>query len=182
MNFKFFAVIACLFYGFSFSFAMKKQKGPKVSAIFKEVSKGNITALNIRGPNGYTLLHFAAYKNNEGLLKRVIKHGGALNCRDRNGCSPLHVASYFGHTKIVQLLIDAKADIYHEDDRKRMPWDMAFQTNNWEVMEKLMGTSMKNTSDELTSGDIELDDDDNDSEPLDISEIDDAIKGVLGEY
>ena len=53
---------------------------------------------------GNTLLHFAVYKNNEKLVRRLIKMGARIDIKNKNGNTPLHLACLLNRSNIVQKL------------------------------------------------------------------------------
>ena len=89
--------------------------------------------VNARTENGYTPLHWAAWKNAE-TTEALITAGVDVNARAEGGRTPLLSAAILGTAEGVQLLIAAGADITAKDGFGRSVWDAA-QKN-----EKLEGT------------------------------------------
>ncbi len=61
--------------------------------------------------NGWTPLHFAAFKGDLEVLELLLSKGVPTDCRDkRNKWTPLHYAAAHGHSRLVAPLIKAGAD------------------------------------------------------------------------
>ncbi len=58
-----------------------------------------------------TVLMQAVKKNDIALVKKLIQQGINVNELDTNQDAPLIIAAYEGHTEIVQLLLEAGADV-----------------------------------------------------------------------
>ncbi len=59
-------------------------------------------------------LHHAAMAGHVEVVKRLLSAGAVVNAADRKGATPLALAKAKGHTKIVQLLAQAEADLPQE--------------------------------------------------------------------
>lgn len=55
------------------------------------------------------------------ILRMLLQAGAMVNQRDRNKCTPLHLQAYSGRPELVQMLIDAKADVQTFDRKGRTP-------------------------------------------------------------
>lgn len=65
---------------------------------------------NIKDNEGKTALIYAVKdKYNLEKVKLLIKYGAGINIRDNNGNTALSIAKEFSNTKIVKLLIEARA-------------------------------------------------------------------------
>ena len=59
---------------------------------------------------GATALHFAAAKDQDKVMMKLVANGGYVNARDAIGCTPLMVAAYEGSTRAANVLFDLGAD------------------------------------------------------------------------
>ncbi|KAF4665932.1 E3 ubiquitin-protein ligase mib1 [Perkinsus chesapeaki] len=53
----------------------------------------------------------ATWKNNEPAVRYLIDKRADVNFKDRDGRTPLHEAARYGHTALVELLLESSADI-----------------------------------------------------------------------
>lgn len=66
---------------------------------------------------GYTALHYAARNNNEEVCRILISAGQAdVNAVTNGGATPLHRACMMGHLNIVELLVNAQANLLLQDE------------------------------------------------------------------
>ncbi|KAE9611514.1 hypothetical protein Lal_00011946 [Lupinus albus] len=61
--------------------------------------------LNRKDQNGWTALHWAAFKGRMKSLKVLLEHGAEVDAIDGDGYTPLHSAAHAGHLQVVLLLI-----------------------------------------------------------------------------
>ncbi|KAK7270235.1 hypothetical protein RIF29_23237 [Crotalaria pallida] len=62
-------------------------------------------SLNTRDQNGWTPLHWAAFKGRIKSLKVLLEHGAEVDAVDGDGYTPLHSAAHAGHLQVALLLI-----------------------------------------------------------------------------
>jgi ankyrin repeat protein len=70
--------------------------------------------LHVRGRNGSTPLHSAAYFGDLEVIQKLIEYDADVNAEDENGDTPLHLASighYFKDGSALRLLLEHGADI-----------------------------------------------------------------------
>eukprot|EP00299_Pterocystis_sp_00344_P015282 c7621_g1_i1.p1 GENE.c7621_g1_i1~~c7621_g1_i1.p1 ORF type:complete len:145 (-),score=21.27 c7621_g1_i1:45-479(-) len=67
--------------------------------------------INQKQEDGWTPLHYAAFRNCFDIGKVLIECGATLSEQDRWGFTPLHRAAKLNHIEIAQLLVDSGADI-----------------------------------------------------------------------
>lgn len=71
-------------------------------------------------------LLFATQLNKPRAIEVLIAAGARVNGSDRKGWTPLHAAASFGHLKVVQALLDGKADPLVATKKGESPLDVAF--------------------------------------------------------
>lgn len=73
---------------------------------------------------GQTLLYWAAFMNNLGFCKTLIKQGANVNYKDSLGRSPLSTAIYYGFLEVSKFLLENNAIIDTAcEDRAYNGWD-----------------------------------------------------------
>jgi hypothetical protein len=88
-------------------------------ALINAVYQGNMRALqaalrngasfNARDVNGYTPLHWAAFRGYGVLAGYMLDRGASVDIGDQNGYTPLMLAAWNGHDTVVRLLLDRGA-------------------------------------------------------------------------
>jgi hypothetical protein len=68
--------------------------------------------LEVAGGDGQTLLHLAACWGRMDSVKWLIEHGAPINAVDNAGRTPLMMAIYCRQPELVQVFLDAKANIF----------------------------------------------------------------------
>ena len=81
--------------------------------------------LNLRRPNGQSILHLGASLGYHRLVAGLLARGANPDLRDRNGMSPIHMAALHGHSPIVRRLRLAGGDPTLRSLRGYTPADMA---------------------------------------------------------
>ncbi|MCJ1420730.1 hypothetical protein MMC32_007089 [Xylographa parallela] len=81
--------------------------------------------LNLRRPNGQSMLHLSASLGYHRLVAGLLARGANPDLRDRNGMSPVHMAALHGHSPIVRRLRLAGGDPTLRSLRGYTPADMA---------------------------------------------------------
>jgi ankyrin repeat protein len=61
--------------------------------------------------DGYTPLHWAAFRNTPECVTLLVAHGAALNAVDKYGRTALWCASHQGYRSVAELLVQSGADI-----------------------------------------------------------------------
>lgn len=79
-------------------------------------------------------LLFATQLNKPRAIKVLIAAGAHVNGSDRKGWTPLHAAASFGHEKVVQSLLDGKADPQVATKKGESPLDVAFDKGHRECV------------------------------------------------
>lgn len=72
-------------------------------------------------------------------IKRYITHGQNVHVTNRRGRSALMMATYNHHIELVQLLIEAGADVNQQDDLKNTPYLYAAAEGYTELLELMNG-------------------------------------------
>ena len=81
--------------------------------------------LNLRRPNGQSILHLSASLGYHRLVAGLLARGANPDLRDRNGMSPMHMAALHGYSPIVRRLRLAGGDPTLRSLRGYTPSDMA---------------------------------------------------------
>ena len=74
--------------------------------------------------SGVTALHQSVLDENPTLTKILLEHGASVDHRDVDGWTPLHAAAAMTATECVELLIDARADVYARTEDGELPLDL----------------------------------------------------------
>ena len=69
--------------------------------------------VDVRGQQGWTLLHIASYEGHVDTMKWLLNHGADANAQDeiRNPWTPLHYAAFHVHPEVVQVLLEHNAHV-----------------------------------------------------------------------
>lgn len=76
----------------------------------KRLIQENLSLINAKDKDGYTLLHIAAMHGRKDVADLLIKNGAEIDARDKDDRTPLHWAHVYGYREIVELLLEHKAD------------------------------------------------------------------------
>lgn len=89
------------------AFAMEQREDAVQEALYLTILRDNNAEenVNIMLPNGETLLHYAARKNNVGLAAFLLKRGADVNALNRAGQMPIYVAALCHSNKMVNFLL-----------------------------------------------------------------------------
>lgn len=91
--------------------------------------------VNLRDANGNTPLHWAAARGNTALAAAAIRAGANVDTRNVDGWTPLHDAAGYSKTpNVIDLLLDAGADVAARNAKGQQPFDLA------EAREEIRGT------------------------------------------
>ncbi|KAG6729768.1 hypothetical protein I3842_01G048100 [Carya illinoinensis] len=93
------------------------------------------------GPHGRTVLHAAAFYDNEEITKNILKRYGALSKQadHKKGWTPLQVAAYMNNIKTTQLLLEHDRELaYIKDVDGRTALHIAAQRNSKRVGEEIV--------------------------------------------
>ena len=89
-------------------------------------------------------LHYAVKYSSEEMIKELLKNNIQINSLDRDHCTPLWLAVSNGKKEIVEVLIDAGADVNIQDNLNRKPLEIAFIKYGHGAISKLiMGISSR---------------------------------------
>ena len=103
--------------------------------------------LNLRRPNGQSMLHLSASLGFHRLVAGLLARGANPDLRDRNGMSPMHMAALNGHTQIVRRLRLAGGDPTLRSLRGYTPADMATSQSVLDAIQALHSHSRSNSVD-----------------------------------
>ncbi|KAI1120139.1 hypothetical protein F5Y10DRAFT_273364 [Nemania abortiva] len=91
------------------------------------------------GTGQWTDLHYAAYFDDPGFIRKEIRKGANVNCRNRMQATPLHLASFRDAARVVVLLLSRRAtDIDALDEFNRTPLHYAARRGSIEAMSTLI--------------------------------------------
>ena len=93
--------------------------------------------LNLRRPNGQSMLHLSASLGYHRLVAGLLARGANPDLRDRNGMSPMHMAALNGHSQIVRRLRLAGGDPTLRSLRGYTPMDMASSQSVFDAIQAL---------------------------------------------
>ncbi|MDR0599036.1 MAG: ankyrin repeat domain-containing protein [Treponema sp.] len=80
---------------------------------------------NIRLPDGYTVLHYAAQEGYTGYITFILDKKADVNIKNSSGASALHEAARFGRLSAMELLIARGADVNAQDAKGNSPLHLA---------------------------------------------------------
>lgn len=110
------------------------------------------STLTARSPDGFTLLHLAAYFGHADLAERLIRYGAAVDAVSANPSvvRPLHSAVAAGSVRVVQVLLDAGAELDAKQRGGWTPLHAAAHRGDADLVELLLrrGASPSETSDD----------------------------------
>jgi len=85
------------------------------------------------------LICLAASKNLAGVVQALIQSKQIdLDSKSTRGHSALHIAVHYGNTKIVEILLDSKANVDACDTTMQTPLMLAAQKRHKEIVEKIL--------------------------------------------
>ena len=61
--------------------------------------------VNTKDDNGWTPLHWAAFRGHEGVVKLLINNKASVDIKNNHAETPLHYAAYNGHEGVAELLL-----------------------------------------------------------------------------
>ncbi len=98
------------------------------------------SSCNVRGYNGFTLLHYACFGGHIKLInKLVMDYGLDLTDKDNDGDTPLHIAAMAGHVETVRHLISKhRADIVCTNNKNNGSLMLAALHGNTHVLGALV--------------------------------------------
>jgi len=121
--------------------------------VLKALLKNKDININATDNNKTTPLHYAAFNSNRGCVSTLLNHARdnfqvdindvMLNCRDKEGSTPLHKAAFKGDQSIVQLFLDAGADINAADNEGATVLHKAAFKGNSAIMNILLDRGAK---------------------------------------
>ncbi len=73
----------------------------------------------------WSVLHYAALRDNPAFVQILLDRGFDPNIRDETNFSPLHIAAFMGHIKTMDALIEGGADIRAIEEHGHTPLHLA---------------------------------------------------------
>ncbi|XP_013409625.1 ankyrin repeat and sterile alpha motif domain-containing protein 1B isoform X2 [Lingula anatina] len=86
-------------------------------------------------------IHLAAWNGNDEICKLLLTSGpsfASVNEQNHEGDTALHTAAQYGHTKVVRVLLESKADPTIRNNRAESPLDLAAQYGRLETVQVLL--------------------------------------------
>ena len=112
--------------------AAKKGDVDSMKALFEEGEPHGI-AVDVQDESGYTPLYTSTMYGKEETVAECVRRGAKVDLQNNNGVSPLMAAARDGYTAIVQLLLEAGADVYQVDEFERTADSVAAEKGFEEV-------------------------------------------------
>lgn len=98
-------------------------KNRNFSDVEKHIRSGAL--LDSKRSESGTVLHYAAWKGHDNIVKLLLENGANPNATCKNQITPLHYAAKFGHSKVVLTLL-SKGAIYNAlSDNGKTPADLS---------------------------------------------------------
>ncbi|XP_063921986.1 uncharacterized protein LOC135136562 isoform X3 [Zophobas morio] len=88
--------------------------------LWKSVKRVSFIDVNFTNKNGHNMLHMCVRRDWEELLKLLLTEKPNIDSGNSNGVTPLMLACFRNNINIINILIDAGADILKEDNHGRM--------------------------------------------------------------
>ena len=95
-------------------------------------------AINSRGPQGDTALHWVAFHGHEDLTRLLLEIGAEVDIQVRNGNTPLHLAAYAGQMHTAALLLKAQANVAARNFEGLTPLHWAARNGHTEMARLLL--------------------------------------------
>jgi hypothetical protein len=103
---------------------LHKYAGKGAANMVSDLIASDPTLVFVPDNAGYTPLHEAALKGQEGIVRILLDNGAIVSARANNGETPLHDAAENGHAGVCRLLVRAGADLFMLDQEGRRPADV----------------------------------------------------------
>lgn len=97
-----------------------------------------IAQLDLRGREGWTVLHKASHMGDEEMVTLLLQTGAMVNAEDYKGMRPLHLAAQGGYIEVVRLLLLSHADVYATTTDQFTSLDHAVRNGHLEVSKMLL--------------------------------------------
>ncbi|KAI1125137.1 ankyrin [Nemania abortiva] len=119
--------------------AEAKGKQAVVEYILDMVRWGRFDLVNTKDRSGWTALHHAAWGGEPANAQRLLESGATIDCLTTNRrWTPLLLAAERGRKRVVQLLLEHKADILARTQNDRTALDLASEGLHKKTVEVLM--------------------------------------------
>ncbi|NOZ21551.1 MAG: hypothetical protein GXP25_10740 [Planctomycetes bacterium] len=93
--------------------------------------------VGVRGLQGMTLLHIAAFQGRKEIIEILIANGAKINGEDNAGNRPLHMAAEQDRKDVVELLLGKGADVNAKNRSGITPLDHAIRLKRGDMAEFL---------------------------------------------
>ena len=103
--------------------------------LMKNILDQGLQDINAQDQNGRTVLNFVTFLNRDPkIVQFLIDNKAKVNEPDLFNVTPLHNAIQKEETEIVQILLQAGADLYAKNDQGVTPIDLASQSENMKTI------------------------------------------------
>jgi ankyrin repeat protein len=95
--------------------------------------------INIKGPNGFTALHYASYRGNIKIIEKLINLGANINSKNDNGLNIIHMASQGNQPiTLIYLKEQLNVDLFTPDFSLSTPLHWACYSGSVAALEYLI--------------------------------------------
>jgi ankyrin len=105
-----------------------------------QVLKARVAPSSKRGKeNATTLMHTAALHGHVAMTRQLLKlRRDAIHIQDETGKNPLHLAAMMGHSRIVNILVNAGSNVHAQDRTRMTPLHLAAEDGDEEIVKILL--------------------------------------------
>lgn len=118
--------------------AILNDREPVAETLINLMTAAKVDIAAIRDNNGWSLLHFAATRDNPQFMMKLVEAGCDITATQTTGDTPLHVAARAGKTGVLHYLINQQgADIGVRNAAGLLPLELAMQSKQKEAFDIL---------------------------------------------
>lgn len=118
--------------------AILNDREPVAETLINLMTAAKVDIAAIRDNNGWSLLHFAATRDNAQFMMKLVDAGCDIAAPHATGDTPLHIAARTGKTSVLEYLVNQKgADIGVRNAAGLLPLELAMQSKHKEAFDIL---------------------------------------------